>query len=132
MTGTERGWLAGIIDGEGSVFMDRRGTWRRPGMSVSSTDLEILLELKRLVGGSIHSNKLHGKMKKPQWCWKYNGARQVLAVLKKLSPLLRCPQKKARAEILLKEYTTVTPRNGFYTPAMRVKKADFERRFYEV
>lgn len=126
------GWVAGILDGEGSITMNKHYEWRRPGLSVSSTDYSIVERLQVLLGGSISPVKLHGKMLKPQWHWRLNGAIQVLEVLRGVVEHLYCPKKKKRAAWLLEHYTALTPRNGKYTEEGRQKKLTFENEFFAI
>lgn len=133
MNQIEIGWLAGIIDGEGSIVMDKRTMWRHPTISISSTDIEILLEVKRICGaGSILRHKKYQTHHKDSWIFRLYGAGKVLGVLALISPFLKCPQKKRRADFLLSEYPSVSSRNGFYTDEQKTRKKDFETRFFEL
>lgn len=128
------GWIAGIIDGEGSITFSRHGKWRRPALSVSSTDVEIIQRLKELLGGGYWKAKVERKNRpkyKPQWVWKLNGSKQVLKVLELIEPVLRCPKKKSRAKFLLENYAKNTPRNGYYTEEMIERKKLMEINFFE-
>lgn len=70
MTDVQLGWIAGILDGEGTITANET----RILVSVGSTTLEMLKELQRLCGGSIRSN---GKPQKPNhrsaWSWTLHG-----------------------------------------------------------
>src|SRR5882762_3500644 len=48
-----------------------------------------------------------------------------------ISPYLRT-YKFQRAQLLLEEYLTVTPRNGRYTPEQRAARRGFEDRFFAI
>jgi hypothetical protein len=132
------GWLAGLIDGEGSVTLDRHGTWRRPGVSAASTDLEILEKTKRLAGGSISKAKTErtdpryeGRPRKRRWNWKISGARQALAILRQVLPHMACPKKIARARYVLEHYERLTPLNGLvYSEDQKKAKRLFESAFF--
>ena len=80
--------FAGIIDGEGTVTLTRthRGEYRRPVVSISSTELPLLLYVRQIVGAGRITNK-------------------------------------ARVRLL-------TPRNGRYSPELRVAKQRFENAFF--
>ena len=129
------GWVVGIIDGEGSVTFDRHGKWRRPGLSVTSTDIDILNELKELLGGAIikvkeRRRKKNGDLFKSAWIWRLNGGRQVLNVLEQIVPFMKCPKKLLRAKYLLANYNQTTPRNGVYSSEAIVKKQLLEEGFW--
>lgn len=61
-----------------------------------------------------------------------NGSNMVLSVLAQTVDFLRCPQKKARATLILKKYRDCTPSNGVYDKATISKKEKFEAEFYEL
>lgn len=76
MTQLELGWLAGIMDGEGTISLSRNQSkrdpvrWRRPALSITSTDREILDEVQRLCDGTICNVKKYRERMKPSWVWK--------------------------------------------------------------
>lgn len=138
MTDLEVGWAAGILDGEGSVLdgegsvlLDKRTAWRRPKLAVTSTDIEIVQGLHQLFGGAVISVK-YKLSRRPCWTWRLSGAEAVLDVLRQLAPHLRCPKKRARAELLLRHFPAIYSRNGFYTETQKLEKHDFETRFFAV
>jgi hypothetical protein len=52
----------------------------------------------------------------------------ALAVIAKIRPYLRHPEKVRRADILLRDYERLTKRNGKYSPEERAARADLEER----
>ena len=132
MKDVELGWVAGILDGEGTVAFDRVGTWRKPRLSVTSTDYEIVTAIKKLIGGSVVERSDRDARWKPCWAWKLSGSHQVLSLLEKVLPYLRCPQKVLRAKYLLRGYHQHTPRNGYYTEAAKEAKRAFEEGFFRL
>lgn len=61
---TEKSYLAGIIDGEGSIMLTRfhKSEYHSPCISIASTDLELLEWVKSTVGsGKITSKKNYNK-----------------------------------------------------------------------
>jgi hypothetical protein len=128
-----KSYIAGIIDGEGTITLSRSSKtskFRHPIISVSNTDMNILNLLKNSVGGSISKHKTYKKHHKQSWSWKisYNKA---LLLLENIRPYLRCNEKIYRMNILLNEYKSVTNRNGKYTNQQKKKKLDFENRFFQ-
>jgi hypothetical protein len=122
-------YAAGLIDGEGTVTMSRRGDFRFPVVSVSSTTIELLEFMKRNHGGSISKHKTYQDHHKQSWSWKVvNDA--ALALLKQIRPYMLEPEKTYRADCLTEEYKAVTVRNGKYTPEQRARRLEFEERFF--
>lgn len=129
----DKGWLAGIIDGEGSVVMERtsdtKQKWRHPRIYVASNDREILEKCRQIVGaGSI--SKKNNTESKQSWSWTVGGGIQVLNILQEIEPYLTCPKKKRRASYLIEQYHKHTLRNGSYTEKERVAKKEFEENFF--
>ncbi|MGY4689000.1 hypothetical protein [Salibacterium sp. K-3] len=61
---TEASYIAGIIDGEGTITLTRwhkTDPFRRPVITISSTDKELLLYLKSIVGGVINNKRNYSK-----------------------------------------------------------------------
>ena len=55
----EASYVAGIIDGEGSINLTRMhvNEFRRPNISIASTDKDLLIYIKTLTGGIINNKK---------------------------------------------------------------------------
>jgi len=104
MTEFERGYVSGIIDGEGSLIFGKRknkhikrGFEWYPVLSITNTNLKILLEMKRILGGgTIHQgrNYLFGKKKTYQYRANPN-------LLRKILPQLRCIEKEKDSVLLI-------------------------------
>lgn len=126
-------YVAGIIDGEGTITMsvsNTKSVYRVPVVSVSSTTLAILEFLKKRYGGTISKHKVYQDHHKQSWSWKvvYNGA---IDLCQEIYPLLLEPQKRYRAEMLVNGYHAVTKRNGKYNPNERAAKLRFESEFFK-
>jgi hypothetical protein len=129
----EAAYVAGIVDGEGTVTLTRthRGESRRPIVSISSTELPLLAYVRRIVGaGRITSKVRTLSHHSPSFAYCVS-SRQALSLLSQISPYLQT-YKSARARLLLDEYLRVTPRNGRYTPEQRLAKQSFEDRFFSL
>lgn len=70
MTDIEKGYMAAIIDGEGTVTLCNGGKFRYPVISVASTTLPLLEYIKSLAGGVITSKRTYSEKHKPSWAWK--------------------------------------------------------------
>ena len=133
LTDYEKGYIAGIIDGEGSICLTKHhaNEFRSPDISVTSTTYEILDYLKNKIGGIISSQKTKKETYKQSWVWhlKTNSA---LELLEQIQDYLLVPQKKARAQLLTSTYKQVTSRNGRYSKEKLKQKLAFEELFFKL
>ena len=93
---TDRGWLAGMIDGEGQVTIIRHGTRGYVVLAVANTDreaLEYILHLCPGIGGGVYLVDRGLRGRKPSWRWQLLG-RAASGVLESLLPHLRIKQKQ--------------------------------------
>lgn len=100
---TELAWLAGFIDGEGYIGIEKRLLRRRATpeytivLQISNTKRGIISFLKDLSGGSFYTYKPKGKAKLAyKWTIKAKAAESILA---QLVPYLRL--KREQAELAL-------------------------------
>jgi hypothetical protein len=133
MKPTEAAWLAGMIDADGCVTLNKQtGPWRKPLMVVDSTDPEILLECQRLAGGSIVKKKQYQEHHRPAQSWRLYGASQIMDVLREILPYMKCPSKVLRATMLVEHWTALTPKNGYYTEELLKQKRQLQADFMAV
>ena len=126
-------YIAGIIDGEGTITLTRthRGENRRPVVSISSTELELLTYVRSVIGaGRITTKVCAREHHSPSFTYSIT-SRQALTLLAHVCPFLRTYKLK-RACLLLEEYQRVTPRNGRYTTEQRTARAQLEERFFAI
>lgn len=131
----ERAYIAGIIDGEGSIMLIRFHKNQNPApcVSISSASIELLKWIQKTTKmGRIQSKKNY----KPDihqnsyvYTVRYNEAIQLL---EQIEPYLVIPQKKQRAQMILYEYKALTPRNGKYSDQLLKAKNDFYERFLSI
>ncbi|WP_077619434.1 LAGLIDADG family homing endonuclease [Bacillus sinesaloumensis] len=131
----EASYIAGIIDGEGSISLTRmhEKEHRRPCISIASTDFELLRYVQKLTGGVINNKKNY----KPDrhmdsYTLTIKKKEDVFYTLEHIMPFLRVNKKKNRSVWILENYNNVTPRNGKYSPELLKKKAIFEEYFFEM
>jgi len=135
MTIEEMAYIAGIIDGEGSIMLLKfhNNQFPSPCISVASTSLELLEWLKRKVGyGTIKAKKNYKPTNHENsytYTIRYNN---VIDLLDKIEPFLVIPSKKSRAQMILSEYKQITPRNGRYSNQLLLAKEDLYKRFMNV
>ena len=87
-------YLAGIIDGEGSIsFVKSTGSWKGTAVrvSVKNTDLKLIRWLKDNFGGYIQEDR-YGLKEHPNWKirykWGTDATLEVLELLKRVFPYL--------------------------------------------
>jgi hypothetical protein len=131
----EASYIAGIIDGEGSITLTRmhQHEHRRPTITIPSTDKELLVYIHSIIGGVI-SNKKNYKpdTHKNSYTLSIKNKIDVLSTLRHIYPFLRIERKRLRAQWILEHYESVTPRNGKYKPEMLVAKKEFEDSFFTI
>ena len=131
----EASYIAGVIDGEGSITLTRmhENEHRRPVLTIASTDKELLIYIQSLTGGIITSKRNYKPgVHKDSYTLSIKNKVEVLATLQCIHPFLRIERKKRRALWILERYELVTPRNGKYRPAMLKAKIEFEDFFFKI
>jgi hypothetical protein len=121
-------YIAGLIDGEGTITMTRlhANENRRLVVSIANTELALLEFVLGQVGaGKIARKRTTSALHKPCYCYAIT-SRQALALLMQICGYLRS-HKRRRAELALRHYVGLTPRNGKYTPSQRAERARFEQ-----
>lgn len=128
----EKAYLAGIIDGEGSIMLLKihYNQYPAPCISVASISLELLEWIKNITGlGTIKAKKNYKPDKHQNsytYVAKYNDA---LLILEMIEPYLVIKQKKLRTQLILNSYKSITLRNGRNTPDQRKVKDEFYQKF---
>jgi LAGLIDADG-like domain len=131
----EAAYIAGIIDGEGSISLTKmhEHEHRRPCISIASTDKELLIYIQSLSGGTINNKKNYNPNKhKDSFTLNIKNKEAVISLLGFISPYLRVDKKRKRALWILKKYEEVTPRNGKYNLESLEKKLSFEEAFFRI
>jgi hypothetical protein len=131
----EAAYVAGIIDGEGSITLTKlhHNEHRRPCISIASTDRELLEYVLSLTGGTITDKKNYKPDKhKKSFLLNIKNKETVLSVLKQITPYLRVDKKRNRALWIICNYDRVTPRNGKYNGELLEQKLRFEEAFFSI
>lgn len=131
----ESAYVAGIIDGEGSIALTRmhRNEQRRPCITVASTDRELLEYIQSLTGGIINNKKNYNTLKhKDSFTLSIKRKAEVFRTLNQILPYLRVIKKRKRANWIIENYENVTPRNGKYNKHLLQKKQFFEENFFKL
>ena len=123
---TDTAYIAGLIDGEGTVTLCRkhRNENHQLAISISNTEIELLDYVFEAIGaGKITRKRTAKQHHTPSYCYAiYN--RQALALLRQVLPFLKTYKLK-RAQLILEKYLVLTPRNGKYTSSMQQKRDEF-------
>lgn len=133
MNETDRAYIAGLIDGEGTITLVRNHSkYRSPSVSIASTSIELLEYTQaatKNIKSTIISKKVYKEHHKPSYALNYRH-NAALDLLTEIYPYLKEKSKVYRAQILLNEYKAVTNRGGHYTEDKLKTKLDFEYRFF--
>ncbi|MGL5379999.1 LAGLIDADG family homing endonuclease [Clostridium sp.] len=135
MTEVEKAYIAGIIDGEGSIMLQKfhKNEFPSPCVSVASTTLELLNWLKEKIGGGKIIRKKNYNPDKHSDCYsyflKYN---EAINLIQEIYPYLIIESKKRRANLILEKYKAVTPRNGRYSEELLKAKNKFYEDFISI
>jgi len=117
----EKAYLAGIVDGEGTVTLTRHRKKETPGprVAVANNNLKLLEWIKSRVGGVIVSKKKRKPHYSDSYAW-YAQQDRAIRFLDEIKQYLII--KKPHADLILQKYKSVTHRAGKYTPEMLRKK----------
>jgi hypothetical protein len=120
-------YIAGLIDGEGTITLTRQraNENRRLVVSIANTELPLLSFVVNQFGaGKITRKRTISARHTPSYCYAVS-SRQALLLLSQICPFLRS-YKRLRAVLALQRYQKVTPRNGKYSAALLARRREFE------
>lgn len=124
-------YLAGLIDGEGTITLSRRNKDKHRAIvvTIANTELELLDYPKRVIGaGKIISKRTYKPAHTPSFAYNISG-RQALDLLRQIIPFLHS-YKKNRAELVLADYIRLTSRNGRYSTELLEEREKFIDAFF--
>jgi len=127
LSAADSAYLAGLIDGEGTIALSHRHANQRRHLvvSISSTEPELVQWPREAIGaGKITRKRTVSPLHSIGLTYSVSN-RQALAVLEQVVPYLRS-YKRERAHLVLRLYVEVTPRNGKYTPELAMRRCEFE------
>lgn len=133
LSNEQAAYLAGIIDGEGTVTLTRRNIYRHRYLTVtvSNCELPLLEYIIDVTGvGKITTKRVYNPKHSPGYTYQVY-SRQALDILRIILPYLQT-YKKERAHLVLEEYLKLTPRNGKYTDQMIVDRRMFIDHFFSI
>ena len=120
-------YIAGLIDGEGTVTLSRehRNENRRLVVSIASTERCLLDFVADRTGcGKITNKCTTSDRHTPSFAFRVTN-RQALELLRQVQPYLQS-YKATRAALALKHYLALTPRNGRYNVEQQRERQNFE------
>ncbi|MES9938517.1 MAG: LAGLIDADG family homing endonuclease [Sedimenticola sp.] len=126
-------YIAGLIDGEGTISLTRRhkNERRQLVISISNTELELLdYALKTIGAGKITGKRKYKAHHSTGFTYSISN-RQALILLEQIQPFIRSYKAK-RAKLILKDYIRLTPRNGKYSAQLLIERGRFEEQFLQI
>ncbi|MEO7761992.1 MAG: LAGLIDADG family homing endonuclease [Casimicrobiaceae bacterium] len=133
LTDDQAAYIAGLVDGEGTVTLsaEHRGERRRIVVSISNTELPLLTYVLEAAGvGKITNKRVTKPDHTPSFAYRVT-SRQAIALLAQIHPFLRSYKAK-RAELALAQYVVLTPRNGKYSKDVAQQRHHFEGEFLAI
>lgn len=127
------GYLAGLIDGEGTVTLSRRNLNKHRALviTISSTEMSILKYVQKITGvGKITNKRITKANHTPSFTYQVAN-RQALDILKQTADFFRS-YKRDRARLAVQDYIRLTPRNGQYSPAQLQERTKFIEKFLAI
>ena len=131
MVKLEKAYVAGIVDGEGTVTLMKhhRNETPIPCVSIANNNLKLLHLIKHGYGGLICSKRKYQSHHRDSFVWSVRHNR-ALWFLKEIIQYLIV--KKPQATLILKKYKSVTHRAGKYTPKMLKAKMELVAKIREM
>ena len=100
-------------------------------ISISNTERPLLEYVLDSVGaGKITAKRTYQSHHTASYTYAISN-RQALALLNQVFPYLKTYKAK-RADLILRDYIRLTPRNGRYTPEFKQARTDFEHRVMQI
>lgn len=131
MTEQECAYLAGIIDGEGTITLTKDKEFRYPVITFCNNDRAILDYVNSFCHGTISTKKSTNENWQDNYVWKVV-YRQAIEVIAQILPYMHETSKVKRGQSILDNYLTLTPRNGKYSEEMRQAKHKWEEEFFNL
>lgn len=129
----DKGYLAGLIDGEGSILLqnNHKGEFRSPAVSISTTTPEIIDFVSNYYKVNTIQKKSLNKNYLPETVITIR-TDEAIRLLEDILPYMRHAKKIKRGRHIVDNYKNVTVRNGKYNPAQLEAKLQFEKEFFEL
>jgi len=103
LTDEEKGYIAGFLDGEGTLTIRRartkNGFCYKPTIQAGNTNINVLKWLQNRIGGSVKRKRRKEKNRKEFYLWRLTGYNAVCGLLREIAPIMKV--KKEQAQLLL-------------------------------
>lgn len=86
LSSSEIGWVAGLLEGEGSFIVVRNGT--RPRVQMQSTDEDVLLKLRAVLGAGRICPISQRANRKQCWAFALNTRDDIDLLLRQIYPMM--------------------------------------------
>jgi len=128
----DRAYLAGVIDGEGSIGIDYHGGHRTPSIriTITNTNLNLLAEIKAVWGGNLAS------WRKRKAGWKacsdliWGGRPSTDKILKAVKPYLKAKKKQCQIALEFNRTVDSTQTRGV-PPEIQAYRQELRRKMLE-
>ncbi|MCG8378133.1 MAG: LAGLIDADG family homing endonuclease [Proteobacteria bacterium] len=130
---TDAAYIAGLIDGEGTITLSKRhrNENRQLVVSISNNEKQLLDYLKDVTGvGTITKKRTYVEHHLTNYTYRISN-RQAISLLEQTISYLHTHKQK-RAEIVLDKYLSLTPRNGKYTDKLNNERKQFIEDFFKI
>lgn len=126
-------YIAGLLDGEGTVTLSRRhrGDARQLAVSIANTERRILEFVRARVGAGKITRKRVTAAHHTASCAYSISNRQALDLLRQLQPFLQS-HKRERTQLVVEAYLRVVPRNGKSSALGVQLRREFETAFFAI
>ena len=133
MTELEKAYLAGIIDGEGTITLTPDGEFRYPSLSFCNNDKAIIDYVNQFCKGVVttkHSSAVNEKWS-DNYVWHVCG-RNAINTIAEILPYMHEQKKIRRGRSILDNYIRLTPRNGKYSVELKNEKLHWQEQFFKL
>ena len=105
-------YVAGLLDGEGTILIYRVKDYYQLSVRITNTDLKVLESLKNLFGGDIGSKcEKVSKRTRPCWTWQIQGPKSA-ELLIELYPYMLVKREQARLALEFQTHKQLLMREG--------------------
>lgn len=135
MTEFEYAYIAGVIDGKGSIMLLKFHKNQNPSpcISISSSTIELLYYIKSRVNAGTIRGKKNYNLDRHKDSFTYEARfNKALELLKEIAPYLVIEAKRKKAELIISKYKKVTPRNERYNIRKNEEKEMFYNEFMNI
>lgn len=124
-TDLEKGIVIGLLEGEGclSFYWNKKLRHPHPDLSIGNTNLGILIFCKKIIGGTVGTNRKGGGGRKTSYSLKLRNIILVHATLEHLLPHLLVKRKAAE---LMIEYCKIRLSSPFNSPTLPREREIYE------